>query len=196
MEKIKAGAVLLICGFAANVAMADGERSIEVMYGQANQKDSFKAHFGGTTLSGTSNENTNLLGVRAAMGLSDGVVLEIAYINYGEWKYSDSNDTEETSSISVGAVGSYPFSEKASFNLRCGISKWQVEFMPDVGSSSVQRGIDLYYGVGVDFRVAKQLKLSVEYTLLDMEYDLQDSGIEVDVEHDIGSTALSIGYIF
>jgi len=199
MEKLKAGAVLLICGFAANVAMADGERerSIEVMYGQAKQTDPYKLRSAGEILkSDSSKEDTTLLGIRASMDLSDGVALEIAYINYGEWTYQDSRDAEETSSINVGAVGSYPFNDKASFNLRFGISKWQVEFRPGEGSSSVKRGIDLYYGIGVAFRVAKQLKLSVEYTLLDMEYDSQESGIEIDVEHEIGSAALSLGYIY
>ncbi|TBW47488.1 hypothetical protein EZI54_22645 [Marinobacter halodurans] len=184
-----------LCVFAANVS-ADSGFSIDILAGNAYQKTEIQdLSFSGSSLS---------LGVRTAYAFNDYLAAELSYIHYGEVKGSYHFDGDEykenieSSSINLGLKGSFPIQNGFSAVGRLGVSRWDYNvketysFSPGETLKFGDEGIDLYYGLGAEYRASNSMRIALEYTYLSMGAELNN----VDFDHTVGNLALSLGYTF
>ena len=193
MKKYALGVLLTVSGLPA---LAEISVTPELLVGKADQS---------TDVNGskvTDGDDTSL-GLRAVFGINKNLDVEVAYQDYGETDdtYVDSfgdtiNDKFSTSALNVGLKGIAPFSDKLAFHGRVGLARWDTELKSTDSSSPGQtlslddNGVDIYYGVGVQYNLTPKLNVGMEYDITEM--DVSFSGLAVD--HTVKNLSLSLGY--
>ena len=196
MKKILFG--MLLTSFTLP-ALADSPFSIEAIVGNAYQE----LDFGG----GETPEGDDIsVGLRAAYSFNENVAVEFAYFDYGiaEDNYVDSfgddiHDELKSSSMNLGLKGSIPLASNMSVFGRFGFARWDWEItetdssFPGEEFNGDDSGTDLYYGVGMDFKLSEQVKLGAEFTYLEMDIDAGDNS---SVDNEVRNFAIFVGYNF
>jgi len=176
-------------------AFAETNTSVELLLGSAKQT---------TKADGDSSSGDDTsFGLRGAMAFHPNVAVELSYQNFGQSDdtYIDSwgdtiNQKTTTSTVALGLKGILPINNQISLNARVGVAHWDLE--ADVTDSSLgffnveETGTDIYYGIGTQFNIHKQLYLGAEYTITPMHMSV--GGINVD--HEVKNLAVYIGYSF
>ena len=200
-------------------ALAGSGFYAELSAGSANHKAevnsvTYNAIYLGTTYTETEtekesllNENGTLFGIRFGYQFNDYIAVELGHQQYGEVdeKYVDEygdniHNKLKSSATSGGIKGILPLSDDFSLFARAGISKWDMKLTvsdsssPDEPYSFKDDNNDLYYGLGAEYNFSETVSLGLEYTMLDMDWNLyrsessQDFSYSSDVE---GSYQLS-----
>jgi len=186
-----------LCFFSVNVSAESGF-SADILVGNANQETEIGEV---ASVSG----NSFSVGLRTAYALNEYVAAELSYLHYGEMEDSFLdvfNDTitekVETSSLNLGLKGSLPIRNGFSLLGRAGVSRWNYDveesdsaFPGEVYKGS-DDGVDVYYGVGAEYRASTNIRVALEYTNLTLDGTI--NGVEID--HSINNIALSLGYAF
>lgn len=179
-------------------ASADSGFSVDVLLGNANQETEIGDV---TSISG----NSLSLGLRTAYAFNEYVAAELSYIHYGEMEdsfidlFGDTiTDKVTTSSVNAGLKASLPIRNGFSLLGRAGVSRWHYDVeesdssLPGVVYKLGDDGVDIYYGVGAEYRASTNLRVALEYTNLTFDGTLNS----VDYDHTINNIALSLGYAF
>lgn len=195
MKKIVLG---LLLSSLATQSVADPVFSAELLLGRAEQETDFDGFLP------TSGSDTSL-GIRGAYILNPFVAFELAFQDYGETNdtYIDNfgdtiNDRISTNAFNIGAKGSFPFANGWSAIGRIGASRWELEirstdsFFPGQVFEDDDSGVDLYYGLGVQYDINTNLIVGVEYTVIDAGFSTED----VSGDHQVNNFSASIGYRF
>jgi len=136
----------------------------------------------------------SLVGIRGSYSMNKHLAFEVSYLDYGENEssYYDGGDKVNskisTKAFGSGVKGSVYLQHGISAFGRTGISGWnEVENnVTSVGESYrvEDRGIDIYYGVGLLYKINTKSYVNVEYTI--MNYNITS----------IQSVALSAGLVY
>ena len=185
----------IILGSTAFSAVAENDFSGEILLGTADQEVSA----GGVSASG----DDISFGVRGAFSLSENFAIEGAYQSYGEADdtYIDSfgdtiNDKLTTTALNIGVKGIVPLDNGVSLNGRLGISFWDAELketdsaFPGQTFKADDDGNDLYYGIGIQYKINSQIFIGAEYTITKM--DISTNGVSADL--DVNNISLSLGF--
>lgn len=178
----------------------------ELSVGQAKSQPSststfsYEYNFFGDTDSGTesesytsSAESSTSFGARLGYKFNDYIAAEAGYHQYGEAtdNYTDEwgdsiSDKVKTSSTSIGLKGILPLSDQFSLFARAGYAKWDLDIkstdssLPGDVFSMKEDGNNAYFGFGLDFNISESVSLGLEYSMLNMEFAIDDSYTESD----------------
>lgn len=194
MKNLALGLLLSVVSISA---FAESPASADVLFGSAKQA----SEIDGEEL--TSGDDMSF-GVRVAFNANEFLALELAYQNYGETDdtyidaYGDTiHDNVSATAITFGAKGIIPLDNNIALNARLGISSWDLELLATDSSipgkfKADDTGTDLYYGIGIQFKLNPQMSLGVEYTVTQMQPSIDGTAID----HDVSNLAVSLGYSF
>lgn len=184
----------------SNAAFAEAGFYGELSAGTASNKadvnytSTFSSYFAGDTYTETetgtdsTSEDTTSLGLRLGYQFNEYIAVELGYHQYGESDdtYTDEygdiiKDKVETSSVSAGLKGILPLSEQFSLFARAGMAKWDLKAtstdssMPGEVFVLKQDDNDIYYGVGAEFSFNESISLGVEYSVVDMGWNISSA---------------------
>ncbi|MBD2859549.1 porin family protein [Spongiibacter sp. KMU-158] len=181
-------------------AFADSQAggfSGEVMLGLADQETKVQG-------AKSSGDDTSL-GFRLSYSVTENVLLELGYSQYGEAEnnYVDSfgdsiSETMESSAFKAGVAAYAPLNDDFGLLARVGLSKWDYDFEATDSSAPGQvfkaddSGTDFYYGVGMRFNLNEKVFSSIDYTITKMDMEYQG----VSVDHEVKNLSVSIGTRF
>ncbi|NRA55496.1 MAG: porin family protein [Gammaproteobacteria bacterium] len=181
-------------------SFADNGISAQVLLGSATQATRIST----AEINPLSNNDVSI-GIRAAYTLNKNISFEALYQNYGVADSSlvdASNDNIRhkinSSAFNFGVKGVIPFDYGLSLNGRFGISFWDAKIQttdsaaPGEVFKSDDTGSDIYYGLGIDYRMSQNVRLGIEYIITDMNA----TWYSVDVENKVKNLSFSIGYYF
>ncbi|MFL0800515.1 MAG: outer membrane beta-barrel protein [Agarilytica sp.] len=196
MKKYILGAVLSL---SALPAVSESNMSGELILGSAKQT---------LEVSGfpSVSESDTSIGLRGAFSLNDYISFELAYFNYGEAKdsYVDSfgdniDEVMKSTAVNLGAKASIPFESGFSIDGRIGLASWSLDyeyydsfFGEGLVAKADDSGTDLYYGVGVSYKIGESAMIGAEYTVSSMDASLFD----VSVDHEVKNMSISAGFRF
>lgn len=197
--QVKAALCTLALSGTSYSAVADRHSvAVEGFAGGAMQRNSVS---GFDSLSGSDTS----LGLRAAFAINPAVELELAYADFGTAEDSGIDefgdlitDTLESSAKLAGIKGSFPLGPNVSLLGRAGMALWDVDYrqtdsaFPGEAYTDHDKGVDLYFGAGVQFNLAKNMYLSVDYTSLNVRASLGDAS----TRHDISNFGVALGVAF
>ncbi|MFL0810703.1 MAG: porin family protein [Agarilytica sp.] len=179
-------------------ALSDSYFSVDALLGSANQKSNID---GGREISGSDLS----IGVRGAFNVNENFALEASHFIYGEATESyvdsfgdDIDESVETMALRLGVKGSIPLGDVVSLNGRAGLSMWDYEyeyrdsFFDGLVFKADDNGVDLYYGMGIQFNLNEKFTLAAEYDITEMGVKIEG----VSIDHEVKNLALSVGYIF
>lgn len=191
----------------ATPAIANSGFYAELSAGSVKNKAGVSAVYTTTSFSETKNETENdpkafsegstSFGLRLGYKFNNYVALELGHHQYGEStdNYVDDfgdtiNDKVDSSSTSVGIKGMLPLTDELSLFARAGMAKWNFKAsstdssIPDEQEAPVkENGNDIYYGAGVEYRFTDTISLGIEYSVLNMGWELSESGTYEDFSY-------------
>jgi len=142
------------------------------------------------------NESGTSFGIRFGYQFNDYIAVELGHHQYGEAdekyvdKYGDNIHSKlKSSATSVGIKGILPLSDDFSLFARAGIAKWDMKITvsdsssPDELNSFKDDNNDLYYGIGAEYNINETVSLGLEYSMLDMGFDLHRSETSQDFSY-------------
>ena len=134
------------------------------------------------------NESGTSFGIRFGYQFNDYIAVELGHHQYGEAdekyvdKYGDNiHNKLKSSATSVGIKGILPLSDDFSLFARAGIAKWDMKLTVSDSSAPDETYVlkddnnDLYYGLGAEYNFSETVSLGLEYTMLDMDWNLYRS---------------------
>ncbi len=188
---------LLFCGL-AGTAGANPSVTLEALLGVADQELLLNDGF-------WTSADAISKGGRIAYGLNPNIALELLYQNYGEAteSYYDTDgenviDRMDAASLNLGLKASLPLAQAFSVVGRLGLSRWYLDFtetdtaFPGQPLLSHDTGVSLYYGLGIEYALHKEIFIGLEYTLMSADVDL----LGIEGEHNLSNLSASIGYRF
>ncbi|MEX1057500.1 MAG: porin family protein [Natronospirillum sp.] len=99
------------------------------------------------------------------------VGLEASATYFGE--YGGSLATADAKGYGMAIVGRLPLSDSWGIYAKGGQFFWDVDIDTPVGSTETD-GNDLFYAAGMDFRLAQNLNMIVEYSRYEIDTELED----------------------
>ena len=99
----------------------------------------------------------------AEIGYSRGGSFEVTHIGSGE------SFSLKVDSISLGLRGTYAFNRNLHAYGRIGLHRWEVEGSYAGYDWEVLDGTEMYYGVGVGYKITKHIALTTGFTRVDVE---------------------------
>lgn len=189
---------ILFIAFTTPALAAESKFSAELLLGTADQESEING-FGSISGDDTS------MGVRGVFTLNENVAFELAFQDYGEMsdsfedEFGDTiNDKVSTDAINFGAKGIIPLGNGLSLNGRVGLSLWDTELKETDSSAPGQvfsaddDGNDLYFGLGAQYAINRQVNIGIEYTMTEMDVSI----LGISVDHEVKNLSLSVGVAF
>jgi OmpA-OmpF porin, OOP family len=117
------------------------------------------------------------------------IALEGGYLNFGESKVSDGTTTIKlkTDAFVVGAAVHADFSQSWNFVARLGLAQVKTK-LSATGLSDSESGAQVYAGLGIGYRLTKQLSLDAALDLSKVELG--------DAKDDVRALSLGLTYSF
>jgi len=176
----------------------DSDYAFDVLIGNADQNNDTR---GANSITG----NDTSMGIRFTASLNPVLGFELGYMGYGtaEESYIDNfgdtiTDTIDSSAVQVGLSARLPLGRVASLVGRIGAASWELDyqntdsFFPGDVYKDSDSGVDVYFGVGMEFQFEKNFRLGVEYNNLDYTAKIGAAN----TEHSIDNLAVTVGWTF
>ncbi|MCW8193463.1 outer membrane beta-barrel protein [Proteobacteria bacterium 005FR1] len=142
---------------------------------------------------------------RGLFAINSAMHLELGYTDFGTAEDSSVdafgdllNDYLDTTAAQVGIRGTIPLGKKLALMGRAGVALWELDYrqtdsaFPGEVYRDADEGSDPYFGAGLQLRLQDNLRLGVEYNVLDFTAKLGDAS----TDQEISSFAVSLGYAF
>lgn len=198
MEKILVATVATVLSFSAIA-----EVELSVLAGSGEQESKIASPIQPLIDSPNFSEDDTSLGLRVTFPIMQNVAIDATYYDFGEVKttfvdgFADTiNDTSEVKGFGLGVKGSLEASPNLSFVGRLGLMRWDHDLLrvdsSGPTSTASAKDTDVYYGVGVEYKITDSILLGLEYMTFGFDYTLNN----VNFDYDINNLALSVGYKF
>lgn len=143
--------------------------------------------------------------IRGLFAINSAVDLELGYTDFGTVEDSGRDefgdlitDYLDSDAVQVGIRGTIPLGRKLALTGRAGIALWELDYQqtdsafPGEVYKDADEGADPYFGAGLLLRLQENLRLGLEYNVLDFTAKLGDAS----TDQEISSFAVSLGLSF
>lgn len=118
---------------------------------------------------GDFDDETDLIEGQIGYHFSPFFALELGYIDFGE--FGDRIAEAEADGWTAAALLRFPLTDTTSLHGKVGMLFWDADVRAADEVSEAVDDSDLFYGVGLDFRVGPMLSLIVEYVRYEIDID-------------------------
>lgn len=158
---------------------------------------------------------SELKGIRLGKSFTKWLSIELSKQWHGEYKINTPvilnnsmfthKATISTQSIKLGVKLKQELFKSTNVNFRLGLAKWKrtgLFWSPNYNASPLlnKDGTDIYYSIGSDYKITRNIFVGVEYSRLTLTYKKhlkEQSRIDsIKNDHDINEMSLSFGWLF